>query len=156
MDGHVACVKELCGQWQFYTRGEYDCNSVSRTRGPYGQHAVLRLSRRYCAIIFAARRTPCLCLKTVHRTSARRALRTVATAYAERLATASSMFALRRGLQQCARSLLPMEALACGSLQQSAAVTSGPAGAVYNVGKASLGLSSGLHQAKGGGSWNRL
>lgn len=29
-----------------------------------------------------------------------------------------------------------MEALACGSLQQSAAVTSGPAGAVYNVGKA--------------------
>ena len=42
-------------------------NSVSRTRGPYGQHAVLRLSRRYCAIIFAARRTPCLCLKTVHR-----------------------------------------------------------------------------------------
>ena len=49
-----------------------------------------------------------------------------------------------------------MEALACGSLQQSAAVTSGPAGAVYNVGKASLGLSSGLHQAKGGGSWNRL
>lgn len=50
------------------------------------------------------------------------------------------MLALRR-LQQCARSLLPMEAMLCAAAkEQVAGVTSGPAGAVYNVGKASLGL----------------
>lgn len=47
------------------------------------------------------------------------------------------MFALRRMsqkfVQQAARSMMPLEALACGSQQQS--VTSGPAGSVYNVGK---------------------
>lgn len=31
--------------------------------------------------------------------------------------------------------MMPLEALACGSQQQVAAATSGPAGAVYNVGK---------------------
>ncbi|KAL4438510.1 hypothetical protein ABPG77_000158 [Micractinium sp. CCAP 211/92] len=44
--------------------------------------------------------------------------------------------AARRLGQTLGRSLLPMEAFAVGALQQQAAVTSGPAGAVYNVGKA--------------------
>ncbi|KAI3424272.1 hypothetical protein D9Q98_009626 [Chlorella vulgaris] len=50
------------------------------------------------------------------------------------------MFALRRLSQQfgahAARSLGPMQASACASQQQMASVTSGPAGAVYNVGQA--------------------
>ena len=42
---------------------------------------------------------------------------------------------LARALRQCARSLLPMEAtLGASSRQQAASVTSGPVGAVYNVG----------------------
>ena len=47
------------------------------------------------------------------------------------------MFALR-GLQlsRCLPAVLPMEALALGLRQQQAAVSSGPVGAVYNVGQA--------------------
>ena len=54
------------------------------------------------------------------------------------------MFALRRLQQALARSVLPLQALTTGPMQQqAAAVTSGPAGAVYTVGKASPGHAAG-------------
>lgn len=46
--------------------------------------------------------------------------------------------AARRLGQTLSRSIVPMEALAVGAMQQQATVTSGPAGAVYNVGKVSF------------------
>ena len=67
------------------------------------------------------------------------------------------MFALRRLQQALARSVLPLQALTTGPMQQqAAAVTSGPAGAVYTVGKASPGPRSGRRSPSDRRSARRL